>query len=313
MDQSDAGIKRYLHLARVSWEVLRLYGIRGILLTLVRCFKKVKSENLEDSPRAQDYIKGLVTVAILSKNRLDLIQPCLEAIHRFLSNKYKIEILIGDTGTTEPEVWQYYREAADYYKNIEIIKFDSYYFSKNYNQLIESHARGQYVILLNNDTMVTDNWLDNLIDPLADAQIGIVGAKLLYPDDTIQHAGIEFNEQGRAFHIYAKQPRDFPEADYKALVPGVTFAGAAMRHKVFDRFQLDENYKEEHQDTDFCLRLTEAGFKVLYNPAAVIYHFEYSSRDWRRGRLDILRLRKLWASKIKSIWAQKRQRLAYDA
>lgn len=312
MRQSDTGIKYYLHLGRVSLEVLRFYGVRGILFAVVRCFKPVKSENLEDYPRAQDYIKGLVTVAILTKNRLDLIQPCLEAINRSPSHKYKIEILLGDTGTTEPEVWQYYRQAADYYKNIEIIKFDSYYFSKNYNQLIEGHARGQYVVLLNNDTIVTDNWLDNLIDPLADTRIGIVGAKLLYPDDTIQHAGIEFNEQGRAFHIYAKQPRDFPEADYKALVPGVTFAGAAMRHEVFDRFQLDENFEQEHQDTDFCLRLTEAGLKVLYNPAAVIYHWEFSSRDWRRGRLDILRLRKLWASKIKRIQAQKRQRLPFD-
>ncbi len=304
-------IKFYLHLARLSWEILRLHGVKSLWLAVARYFAKVKAERLGDYPRAQDYTKGLVTVAILTKNRLDLIQPCLEAINKFPSNKYKIEILLGDTGTTESEVWQYYRQAVSCYKNVKIIKFDSYYFTKNYNRLIESQARGQYVVLLNNDTMVTSNWLDNLIDSLADSQIGVVGAKLLYPDDTIQHAGIEFNNDG-AFHIYGKKPRDFPEANYQAVVPAVTFACVAMRHDVFDRFQLDENFKEEAQDTDFCFRLTEAGFKVLYNPAAEVYHLECSSRDWRKGLLDRLRLQRIWAAKIKSFKALEKQRLALD-
>ena len=241
-----------------------------------------------------------------------MIRPCLEAIHQFPSKKYQIEILIGDTGTTEPEVWQYYRQALNSSRNIQIIKFRSYYFSNNYNRLIGERARGQYVVLLNNDTMVTANWLDNLIDPLANLQIGIVGGKLLYPDDTIQHAGIEFNEHGNGFHIYAGKPRDFPEANYPAVVPGVTFACAAMRHDVFDRFQLNENFREEAQDTDFCFRLTEAGLKVLYNPAAEIYHRECSSRDWRKGELDRLRLRRIWGPKIQALQAQARQRLAFN-
>lgn len=312
MRKFKTAIKFYLHLARLSWEILRLYGVKGLYFAVNRYFKNIKGERLQDYPWAQDYTKGLVTVAVLTKNRLDLIKPCLEAIYKFPSNKYEIEILIGDTGTTDSEVWQYYQETANYYKNLRISRFISYSFSQNYNRLVENQARGQYVVLLNNDTLVTANWLDNLIDPLEDHQIGIVGAKLLFPDDTIQHAGLEFNEQGNGFHIYAKQPRDLPEANYKALVPAVTFACVAMRHDVFDRFQLDEDFKEEAQDTDFCFRLTEAGFNVLYNPAAEIYHFECSSRDRRKGKLDRLRLRRIWAQKLKSLRDREQQRRAFD-
>ena len=310
MRQYTKGIKFYLHLARLAWEILLLYGVKGLLRAVHRYL--VRGMSQEDYPRAKDYTKGLVTIAILSKNRLELIQPCLEAINKFPSNKYKTEVLIGDTGTTEAEVWQYYRQAAGSYKNLKIVKFFSYYFSKNYNRLIGDQARGQYVVLLNNDTRVTANWLDNLIDPLEDTQIGLVGAKLLYPDNTIQHAGIEFNQRGDGFHIYRGEPRDLPEANYPAVVPAVTFAGVAMRHDVFDRFQLDENFKEEAQDTDFCLRVTEAGFKVLYNPAAEIYHLECSSRDWQKGEKDRLRLRWIWAAKLKTIQAKARQRLPFD-
>jgi len=313
MRQFNTGIGFSVHLGRLAWEILRLHGVKSLWLACCRYFEKVKGERREYYPRVKDYTIGLVSVAILTKNHLDLIQPCLEAIHRFPSNKYNLEILLGDTGTTESEVWQYYRQAADHYKNIKIIKFDSYDYSTNYNRLIESRARGQYLVLLNNDTTVTADWLDNLIDPLVDSQIGIVGAKLLYPDDTIQHAGIEFNEAGHPFHIYGKEPRDFPAANYQALVPGVTFACVAMRHDLFDRFQLDENFKEEAQDTDFCLRLTEAGFKVLYNPAAEIYHLEGASRDWRQGLIDRYRLQRIWAAKIKRVRAQAPQRLEFDA
>jgi len=310
MRRYTKGIKFYLHLARLAWEFLLLYGVKGLLRAMHRYL--VRGMPQEDYPRAKDYLKGLVTIAILSKNRLELIQPCLEAINKFPSNKYKTEVLIGDTGTTAGEVWQYYRQAAGSYKNLKIVKFFSYYFSKNYNRLIEDQARGQYVVLLNNDTLVTADWLDNLIDPLEDEQIGLVGAKLLHPDNTIQHAGIEFNQHGDGFHIYTGEPRDLPEANYPAAVPAVTFAGVAMRHDVFDRFQLDENFKEEAQDTDFCLRVAEAGFKVLYNPAAEIYHLECCSRDWRKGEMDRRRLRQIWAEKIKAIQAKARQRLPFD-
>jgi len=312
MPKVNAIIKYFLSCSRLSLDILRARGVKGLLLAMDRFLIRIKGGRVEGYSPARDYTPGLVTIAILTKNRLDLIRPCIESIGKYRSRKYEIEILIGDTGTNEAEVLQFYRNASDRYKNIKVIILGNYHFSKNYNQLISNHACGQYLILLNNDTLVTENWLDNLIDPLADKNIGIVGAKLLYPDNTIQHAGIEFNEHRNAYHVYRKQPRNLPEADFPAVVPGVTFACVALRHDVFDRFQLDENFKDEAQDTDFCLRLAAAGFKVLYNPVVEVYHLECSSRDWRRGILDRVGLQKMWAPTIKKLMAQDTQRLRFD-
>lgn len=283
-------------------------GWNGLILTLKSHAKNEERKWYGGYPRSNDFTKHLVTIAILTKNRLDLIKPCIDSIEDNLSERYQTEILIGDTGSTEPPVWSFYNEAKKKYGNIKVVNYSHYSFSHNYNQLITKIAQGQFLILLNNDTIVKGNWIDNLIDPLEDKRIGIVGGKLLYSDDTIQHAGIEFIEYGPGIHTYKTKPKDFPEANYKAYVPAITFACAAMRHDVFDRFQLSEDFEEEAQDTDFCLRLAEAGFKVLYNPKAEIYHWECSSRDWRKGSRDRMLLQNKWRNQIQELATQGNQR-----
>jgi ADP-heptose:LPS heptosyltransferase/GT2 family glycosyltransferase len=348
MSNFDATLRYYLHIARQSVKILRCSDLESLLLAIdyhfrklrrersweysyaqdyisglvtvaiesllaiTSYFREIKQERLQDHSYAQDYTPGLVTIAILNNNRLDLIKPCVEAIQKYHSMKYKIELLIGDTGTTELEVHKYYRFASHHYKNINIIRFNYYDLAKNYNLLIRDHARGQYIILLNHDLIVTPNWLDNLVDPLGDTRIGIVGAKLLYRDNTIQHAGVEYDERGYPFHIYSRQPRDFPEANYPAMVPGVTLAAVALRHDVFDRFQLGEGIKEPAQDADFCLRLGEAGFQVLYNPATEINLSESASRNLQQEVFAGLWLRRKWAAKIAGILTQGKQRLRFD-
>src|SRR4030042_3822111 len=279
-------IKRFFQkdwgLSRLSGDEFKIGGFPAVVFAVRRHFKKRKGEWRGGYPAVNDYEKNLVTIAILTKNRLDLIQPCLESIEKNLSQKYKVEVLVGDTGSREWKIWRFYRQARKKWKNLKIVKFRYYFFSKNYNKLI-TRASGQYIILLNNDTIVKNNWIDELVDPLRDKKIGAVGGKLLYKDDTIQHAGMEVNERGNFFHLYAKKPKDIHEANFKAYLPGVTFACVALRHDVFDRFKLDEDFREECQDTDFCLRIAEAGFGILYNPKAEIYHFECSYGDWRHG------------------------------
>lgn len=282
----------------IAFDELRMNGWGGLFAAAAGLLRRFWSGSPPSYPRANDYEKRFVTIVILSKNRLDLIRPCIESIEENLSLKYPVEIIIGDTGSQDKDVLAFYEDAQRKFWNVKIKKLGGYYYSRNCNDLVRQEARGEYLILLNNDTLVKGNWIDHLIDPLADKNIGIVGGKLLYPDETIQHAGIELNEKNHFVHPYVKERKSLPEANYPALVPAVTFACAAMRHDVYDRFRLDERFKEEAQDSDCCLRMSEAGFKILYNPQAEIFHLECSSRDWRKGSRDRAALHKKWKDKI---------------
>lgn len=310
-DRIKGFLRKYRGLSRLTWDEFRIGGWGGVVFAVRRHFKKRKGTLPVIYPTIDDYEKNLVTIAILTKNHLDLIKPCLKSIQNSLSQKYKVEILVGDTGSSEKEVWKFYQSAKKKWKNIKIAKIGKYFFSKNYNDLIGCYANGQYLILLNNDTIARGEWIDELVNPLEDKGVGLAGGKLLYKNETIQHAGMEFRGEN-ALAVYAKKKKDIPEASFKAVVPVVTFACVAMRHDVFNRFRLNENYREEAQDTDFCLRLGKAGFKILYNPKAEIYHLECSSRDWRKGESDRIKLKKEWGKKIQEIISDNKQRVKFD-
>ncbi|MDD3486857.1 MAG: glycosyltransferase family 9 protein [Candidatus Moranbacteria bacterium] len=309
--KAKGSIKNWFGLGRMAFDELRYNGFEGLMFAYKRHMKKKHGEIPADYARVDDYIPNLVTIGILSINHLELIRPCLESIEQNLSDKYKIEIIVGDTGTKEKKVWNFYKHAEKNWNNVRIMKIGKYHFCRNYNQLFSKYAKGQYLILLNNDTVVKGNWIDELVDPLADKRIGIVGGKLLYKNGTIQHAGMEFRD-GNALAVYAKQEKDLPEANFKAFVPVLTFACVAVRHDVYNRFRMDENYREEAQDTDFCLRAGEAGFKALYNPECEVFHLECSTRDWRKGERDRNLLKKQWGGRISKIASESRQRIKFD-
>jgi GT2 family glycosyltransferase/ADP-heptose:LPS heptosyltransferase len=311
-------LKKLLYL--LSWNQYRINVIEGLQFDVRRYFRQRRNKTLHKPARKvrsvgypviNDYEKGLVSIAILSKDGYKLIRPCIESIETY-RGKYEIEIIIGDTGTQDKEVLAYYLESTKKFKNIRIVSFGKYCFSKNYNDLIFTQAGGEYVVLLNNDTIAKPGWLDALVAPLEDRRVGIVGAKLLNKDGTIQHAGIEYNDQGNGYHVFRNEPSDLPAANVASIVPGVTFACVAMRHDVYDRFRLNVDFVEEAQDTDFCLRLHDAGFAILYEPKAELFHFEGSSRDWRKGAPDTILLRERWGEQILELSRLRIQRMPFD-
>lgn len=310
--------KKLLYL--FSWNQYRINGIEDIKFSLRRYFSYRSNKTQHDPsskvrsfgyPVTNDYQKGLVTIAILSKDGYNLIRPCIESIEKY-RGKHEIEVIIGDTGTRDKKVLAFYLEAARKYKNIRIVRLGRYYYSRNYNTLVTIQSAGEYLVLLNNDTIAKPGWLDALLAPLEDRRVGVVGAKLLNKDGSIQHAGIEYNDQGNGYHIYRNEPSDLPAANVASVVPGVTFACVAMRHDVYDRFQLSSDFVEEAQDSDFCLRLGAAGFLILYEPKAELFHFEGSSRDWRKGKADRVLLKERWGDKIRELSESKTQRIPYD-
>jgi len=137
-------------------------------------------------------------------------------------------------------------------------------------------ARGEYLVFLNNDVLVTENWLKKLLEPLAsNSGIGISGARCLFADGTIQHAGMYFRNNGHPFHPYRFFPGNFPLAAPATELNCVTGACMAFRREEFLHLgKFDEGFINRFEDVDICLRFREAGYKIIYQPEALIIHHE---------------------------------------
>jgi GT2 family glycosyltransferase len=167
-------------------------------------------------------------------------------------------------------------------------------------------AQVKYLVFLNNDTVPLNGWLDALVDVVErDESIAIVGAKLLYPDRTIQHAGVSFRRSPYPlypYHIYAGKPDNYPDVNVERDYDAVTAACMLVREEVFrDLGGFDEEYINGYEDVDFCLRAREKGYRIVYTPKSVLYHLESQSP----GRFDksiknLRRLHKRWFGKVKT-------------
>jgi GT2 family glycosyltransferase len=165
-------------------------------------------------------------------------------------------------------------------------------------------AQGKYLIFLNNDTIVTPGWQKHLVDTIsADRDIWVAGAKCIYPDGTLQHAGVAFPEfhTESLDHLYKSVPRYFPLASYLKEYQCVTGACFIIRREDFQSLGgFNEAFRNGFEDVDLCLRIKEQGKKILYQPLAEIIHYESKSD----GRLDAMEhnknlLYELWKGKIR--------------
>jgi GT2 family glycosyltransferase/Tfp pilus assembly protein PilF len=167
-------------------------------------------------------------------------------------------------------------------------------------------ARGRYVLFLNNDTEVKAGWLEPLI-ALAEADAGIaaLGSKLLFPDGTLQHAGVAIGEVvGRdpllAVHTYYKAPADLPEANQRRVYQALTAACLMVRKSAFEAVGgFDEGFWNGYEDVDLCFRFQEQGWHMVYEPASVVIHHESQSGPARfqKVRENIRRLHQKWLGK----------------
>jgi GT2 family glycosyltransferase len=144
-------------------------------------------------------------------------------------------------------------------------------------------AGGEYMIFLNNDTIPVTGWLDALV-AVADGEprVGVVGSKLLFPNDTVQHAGVVICQDGNPRHIYAGFPADHAATSKARRFQAVTAASMLVRRDVFERAKgFDPAFHNCLEDTDLCMRIGELGYEVRYCPSSVVYHLESVSRGRR--------------------------------
>lgn len=241
-----------------------------------------------------------VSLIIPVFNNLGLTIQCLESVFRTLpAAGIETEIIVVNNASTDGT--RNYLDSL--LAKITVVNNSANLgFARACNQGAEL-AGGEYLLFLNNDTIVTGDWLARMIKPLSrDQSIGIVGGKLLYPDGTIQHAGVGFSDtQGwlEPVHVSRGYPRYAPEVTSSREVQAVTGACFAIRRSLFIKMgMLDEGYVNGLEDIDLCLKVQSAGLKVWYEARAEVFHLESQTPGrFTHAWQNIARFRDEWEKK----------------
>jgi len=252
---------------------------------------------------AHQFIKP-VTIIIPVFNNLKLTKNCIKALFSVTSMDL-FDLIIINNGSSDGTK-EFLHEIANKFTNTFVINNEENLgFAKACNQGARL-AKTKYLVFLNNDTIPLKGWLEELISTVEeDKTIGVVGSKLLYPDNTIQHAGVviaQYPSPVSVAHIFKGLPSDFPPANVKKDYQIVTGACMLVRRKIFhDLGGFDESFINGFEDVDFCLRVREAGLRVVYNPKSELYHLESKTEgrflhDIQNGRV----LYNKWHKKITS-------------
>ena len=225
----------------------------------------------------------LVSIIIPTKDQVQLLRQCVASIEE-KTDYHPYEIVIIDNNSIKPETNHYLDALSGKHR---VLRYPRPFNFSAINNFGADQAKGEHLLFLNDDTQVINGeWLTALVEQAQRPEVGAVGAKLLYPDRTIQHAGVTLGICGGAGHAFRKLPNNgtsyFGLADLIRNCSAVTAASMIIPRKVFDQVGgFDEELKVVYNDVDLCLRIREQGYLILYTPLAVLYHFESATR----GRL----------------------------
>ncbi len=255
-------------------DFLKSEGIEGLVL----------SGRVKTNYQIRYGVKGspLVSIIIPFRDRVDLLKKCIESIlEKSTYNAYEV-ILVSNRSVEEATFL--YLDSIRRDARITVLTFDAEFNFSRMNNYAVRKARGDYLVFLNNDTeVITGEWLTILLEQAQREEIGVVGSKLLFPDNRIQHAGIILGMTGFAGHVFHGLPDHlytyFGSADFVRNVLAVTGACMMVKKGLFEGAGgFDESFTVCGGDVDFCLRIYEMGYRNIYTPHAVLYHHESASR-----------------------------------
>lgn len=297
---------------RAIEEHLKRVGLEGeVLDTVVQSEYRIKYK-IAGEP--------LVSIMIPNKDHREDLNKCLDSI--FEKTTYgNFEIIVIENNSISDEIFDYYREIEDKWPCVRVITWrgspdrrPDYFNYSAINNFGSRYANGDYLLLLNSDTeVISPDWIQEMLMFAQRRDVGAVGAKLYYPDGTIQHAGIGIGIHALAGHLHRGLEHDhfgyMGRLIYAQDLSAVTGACVMVRRDVWDEIDgLDESFEVTFNDIDMCLRIRQAGYLIVWTPFAELYHDESKTRGldielperYERSGEEARRARERWAAVLEA-------------
>lgn len=252
----------------------------------------------------------LISVIIPNKDHTDDLELCLFSMTR-KSTYRNYEILIVENNSEKEETFEYYKKLPDRYPKARVLTWEKEFNYSAINNFAAKEAKGEYLLFLNNDVeILTPDWMEEMLQNCQQEDVAVVGAKLYYPDDTIQHAGVVLGLGGIAGHIMCRASREDPGYFGRMIsvqeISAVTAACMMVKKSDFDAVGgLDETFQVAFNDIDLCMKFRAAGKKIIFTPYAELYHYESKSRGLedtpeKQFRFDkeVKRFQEKWAQQL---------------
>lgn len=263
--------------------------------------------------RVKYKIKGnpLVSILIPNKDHVSDLRKCIVSIQE-KSSYPNYEIIVIENNSVEEKTFQYY-QILERRPNIRVVQWNGKFNYSAINNFGYTFAKGDYILLLNNDTeVISSDWIQEMLMYAQRSDVGAVGAKLYYPDGTIQHGGVVLGVGGVAAHLHCNRPKNdigyMGRLVYAQDLTAVTAACMMIPRKVWEQTKgLDESFEVAFNDVDFCMRIRQLGYLIVFTPFAELYHYEYKSRKTddtpeKRDRYigEVERFRERWAKELEA-------------
>ena len=252
----------------------------------------------------------MVSIIIPNKDHTDDLELCLFSMSR-KSTYRNYEVLIVENNSEKEETFEYYKKLPERYPRVRVLTWEKEFNYSAINNFAAEEAQGEYLLFLNNDVeILTPDWIEEMLQNCQQENVAAVGAKLYYPDDTIQHAGVVLGLGGIAGHIMCRASREDPGYFGRMIsvqeISAVTAACMMVKKSEFDSVKgFDETFQVAFNDIDLCMKFRAAGKKIVFTPYAELYHYESKSRGLedtpeKQFRFDkeVKRFQEKWAQQL---------------
>ena len=225
----------------------------------------------------------VISIVVPNRNSIEFLKTCVESILT-KSSFQNFELIIVENNSTDVTLFSYYKflEASD--ARVKIVTWNLPFNYSAINNFAVAHAKGEYVVFLNNDMeLITPLWLEHLLVFASRREVGAVGARLLYADHSFQHVGVVLGQGGVAGHVHHQEDAQFlgwnERIQFVQNQAAVTAACLMMRKSIFDKIGgFDPRYAVAFNDVDLCLRILATGVRIVWTPQVELFHYESKSR-----------------------------------